>query len=147
MPALFERFGVKILYPENWSLMDLEVEDWPRSVTIQSQDTGFWSLHVYPPQQEAEPILEELVSAIGEGFSDVEVLPATEQFGETSTAGVDLAFFYLDLLVEAKIRYVHTPSAMLVWHYQAESREFERIEPVFQAIATSLLRTQVAIKE
>lgn len=147
MPALFERFGVKFLYPENWSLMDLEVNDWPRSVTVQSRETGFWSLHVYPPLQEAEPILEELVSAISEGFSDLEVLPATEQIGDTSTTGVDLAFFYLDLLVEAKIRYVHTPSATLVWHYQAESREFEQIEPVFQAIATSLLRTQVAVSD
>jgi hypothetical protein len=51
---------------------------------------------------------------------------------------------YLDLLVEAKVRCLKTPSALLLWHYQAESREFDEMEPVFQAIATSLLSTQVA---
>ena len=147
MPAVFERFGVRFLYPENWSLMDLEVEDWPRSVTVQSQETGFWSLHVYPPMQSPMPIVDELVSAIREEFSDLEVLPASETLDDTPVAGVDIAFFYLDLLVEAKIRYVQTPSGTLIWHYQAESQEFEEIERVFQAIAVSLLQTQVALPD
>lgn len=145
MPAVFERFGVRLMYPENWSLMDLEVEDWPRTVTIQSTDTGFWTLHVYPPGTETDSLVEELTQAIRAEFGELEVLPAVEVFGDTATSGVDIAFFLLDLLVEAKIRYVHTPSATLLWHYQAESREFEQIEPVFQAIAVSMLRTHVAI--
>ena len=147
MPAVFEKFGVRLLYPENWSLLDLEVEDWPRTVTLQSPDTGFWTLHVYPPGQETQPLVEELTQAIGQEFGELEVLPAKEVLGDTSTMGVDIAFFWLDLLVEAKIRYVHTPSATLLWHYQAESREFESIEPVFQAIAVSMLRTHVAIAD
>jgi hypothetical protein len=146
MPAVFENLGVRFLYPENWSLMDVEIEDWPRTVTVQSGDTGFWTLHVYPPRQEAQPLVDELAQVIGQEFGELEVLPAREQLGDTFAAGVDICFFCLDLLVEAKIRYVHTPSATLIWHYQAESREFEKIEPVFQAIAVSMLRTQVAIE-
>jgi len=147
MPAVFEHFGVRVLYPENWSLLDVEVEDWPRTVTLQSAETGFWTLHVYPPGQETQPLVEELTQAISQEFGELEVLPAKEVLGDTSTTGVDIAFFWLDLLVEAKIRYVHTPSATLLWHYQAENREFERIEPVFQAIAVSMLRTHVAIAD
>ena len=90
-------------------------------------------------------IVKELVQAIQDEFGEVEVLPAKETFGETPTTGVDLAFFYLDLLVEAKIRCLRTPSATMVWLYQAESREFEAIEPVFQAIAVSMLRDQVPL--
>jgi len=147
MPAVFERFGVRFLYPENWSLMDLEALEWPRTVTLQSPDTGFWTLHVYPPLQEVQPLVEELTAAIGQEFGELEVLPAKEVLGDAEAAGVDIAFFWLDLLVEAKIRYVHTPSATLLWHYQAESREFEKIEPVFQAIAVSMLRTHVSLAE
>jgi len=40
---------------------------------------------------------------------------------------------------------LRTPSATLVWLYQAESREFEAKEAVFQAIAVSMLQTQVGI--
>ena len=141
MPAVFENFGVHFLYPENWSITDEEDDGWPCTVTVQSAETGFWSLHVYPPQHDVQEVVQELIAVIQGEFGEVEVLPATETFGETETAGVDLAFFYLDLLVEAKIRYVHTPSGTLVWLYQAESREFEKIEPVFQAIAVSMLRT------
>jgi hypothetical protein len=143
MPAVYENLGVRFLYPENWSITDENDEDWPRTVTLQSPETGFWSLHVYPPAHEFKPIVKELVAAIQSEFSDIEVLPAKETFGETPTTGVDLAFFYLDLLVEAKIRCLRTPSATLVWLYQAESREFEAIEAVFQAIAVSMLQTLV----
>jgi hypothetical protein len=144
MPAVYEKLGVRFLYPENWAISDEQDEDWPRTVTLQSQDTGFWSLHVYPPDQEVKPIVKQLIAAIQEEFTDIEVLPAKETFGQTPTKGVDLAFFYLDLLVEAKIRCLSTPSSTLVWLYQAESREFEAIEPVFQAIAVSMLQTQVS---
>jgi hypothetical protein len=147
MPAVYENFGVRFLYPENWSVTD-EVDDgWPRAVTIQSCDTGFWSLHVYPPHHETQAVMDELIAAIEGEFGEVEVLPAKETFGDTATMGVDLAFFYLDLLVEAKIRCVETPSGTLVWLYQAESREFEQMEPVFQAMAVSMLRTQVPLAD
>lgn len=143
MPAIYQNLGVNLLYPENWSITDEDDVDWPRSVTLQSPETGFWSLHVYPPDQEVKPVVKELVAAIQNEFTDIEVLPAKETFGETNTTGVDLAFFYLDLLVEAKIRCLRTPSSVLIWLYQAESREFEAIEPVFQAITVSMLKTQV----
>lgn len=143
MPAVYENSGVRFLYPENWSLQDEAFDDWPRSVTVQSPQTSFWSLHIYPPGYEARKIVEEVVKSIQEVYEELEVLPAKDTIGDVETKGVDIAFFYLDLLVEAKVRCVKTPSSTLVWHYQAESREFDDMEPVFQAMATSLLATQV----
>jgi hypothetical protein len=145
MPAIYENMGVRFLYPENWTISDEEYDEWPRSVTLQGPQTGFWSLHVYPPGQDVKAVVKELIGAIQAEFSDIEVLPTKETLGETLTTGVDLAFFYLDLLVEAKIRCLRTPSATLIWLYQAESREFETMEPVFQAIAVSMLQTQVPL--
>ena len=55
---------------------------------------------VIPRWYRYETVIEELIAAIQEEFTDIEVLPAKETFGETPTTGVDLAFFYLDLLVE-----------------------------------------------
>lgn len=140
MPAIYEKLGVRFLYPENWAITDEDDEGWPRSVTVQSRETGFWTLHVYPAGQEVKAVEKELVAAIQAEFGEAEVLPAEETLEEAATSGVDLAFFYLDLLVEAKIRSVHTPDSTLVWLYQAESREFEKLESVFQAIAVSMLR-------
>jgi hypothetical protein len=145
MPAVYQQFGVRFLYPENWSILDEEADEWPRTVTLQSPETGFWTLQVYPPDQDARQAVLTVIESIREVYPDLEVLPAKETIGDAETKGVDIAFFYLDLLVEAKIRCLKTPSGVVLWHYQAESRELDKIEPVFRAIATSLLQTQVPV--
>ena len=145
MPAVYQQFGVRFLYPENWSVLDEETDEWPRTVTLQSQETGFWTLQVYPPYQNAKQAVLAVIDTIREIYPDLEVLPAKEKIEGSEAKGVDIAFFYLDLLVEAKIRCVKTPSGVLLWHYQAESRELDKVEPVFRAIATSLLQTQVPV--
>ncbi len=145
MPAVYQQFGVRFLYPENWSVLDEETDQWPRTVTLQSQETGFWTLQVYPPDQDAKAAVLAVIESIREVYPDLEVLPAKETIADAQAKGVDIAFFYLDLLVEAKIRCVKTASAVILWHYQAESRELDKVEPVFQAIATSLVQTQVPV--
>ncbi len=145
MPAVYQQFGVRFLYPENWSVLDEETDQWPRTVTLQSQETGFWTLQVYPPDQDAKAAVLAVIESIREVYPDLEVLPAKETIADAQAKGVDIAFFYLDRLVEAKIRCVKTASAVILWHYQAESRELDKVEPVFQAIATSLVQTQVPV--
>ena len=147
MPAVYQSSGFRFQYPENWTISEEEIEDWPRNVTVQSPETSIWTLQVFPPGHEPRQVVQELIAALQEIYGEVEVLPVKETFADTETKGVDLAFFYLDLLVESKIRTLKTPSATLVWQYQAESREFDKMEPVFQAIATSLLSTQVGLDE
>ena len=138
MPALYEHQGVRFYYPENWSLVDEELEAWPRSVTVQSAETSFFSLHVYPAGEEMGPIIDTVIDTIREVYPELEILEAKENVGDVRAQGVDICFFFLDLLVEAKIRAVQTPTYTLVWHYQAESREFDQHELVFRAITTSL---------
>jgi len=147
MPAVYENHGIRFLYPENWSLMDEELDGWPRSVTIQSEHTSFLSLHAYPARQDTAPLIDQVIESIREVYPDLEVLEADDQVGDINTWGVDICFFYLDLLVEAKVRSLKTPTYTLIWHYQAESREFEEMEPVFNAVVASLLQTQVPLVE
>jgi hypothetical protein len=147
MPAVFENFGVRLMYPDNWQLTDLDAQGIPYSFTLQSQETAYWTLYIYPPGHEIKPKVREIVEGLEAEYREVEVIPREETLGDTKTKGVDLAFFYLDLLVEAKIRALRTPSATLIWHYQAESREFEEREPVFQAIALSMFQQLVPLPE
>lgn len=149
MPAVYEHEGIRFLYPENWTLLDEEYEGWPHSVTVQSPQTAFWSLHVYPPNQELKPLVKEVVESIQSSFPDqeLEVLPVTDEVADIKTKGVDVSFFYLDLLVEARIRTLQTPFATLIWYYQAESHEMAKMDQVFLAITTSLLQNQVALPD
>jgi hypothetical protein len=147
MPAVYESHGIRFLYPENWTLMDEDPDNWPRTVTIQSEHTAFLTLHSYPARQDTAPLIDEVIETIREVYPDMEVLEAHDKVGDIKTWGVNICFFYLDLLVEAKIRSLKTPTYTLIWHYQAESREFEKLEPVFDAVITSLMATQVPLVE
>lgn len=147
MPAVFERFGVRLLYPENWQLIDVDADGMPYQFTLQSQGTAYWTLFIFPPGHEVRPKVKEIIEGLQEEYKEVEVLPVEETLGETKTKGVDLAFFYLDLLVEAKIRTLRTPSATLIWHYMAESKEMDEREQVFKAIAISMLQQLVPLPE
>jgi hypothetical protein len=50
-----------------------------------------------------------------------------------------MEFYCLDLLVTARARAVRTDRATYLVLCQAESREFERLLPVFETITLSLL--------
>ena len=103
MPALYEHLGIRFYYPENWSLVDEELEAWPRSVTVQSEETSFFSLHVYPARQAMGEIIDTVIESIREVYPELEILEAKEKVGDVPAQGVDICFFFLDLLVEAKI--------------------------------------------
>lgn len=143
MPLEYKNFGIQLLYPEGWTVTEEETENWPRTVTLQSPNTTFWTLTAYPAEYNILELIDFAIESTREEFPDLEVLEAHEVLNDMQLKGVDICFFYLDLLVEAKVRAIQTPSMALIWHYQGESREFEAMEPVFAAIATTLLRTQV----
>jgi len=55
MPAVYENFGVRFLYPENWTITD-EVDDgWPCSVTVQSEETAFGRCMSIQPHTSSSP--------------------------------------------------------------------------------------------
>ena len=69
MPAVYQQFGVRFLYPENWSVLDEETDEWPRAVTLQSEETGFWTLQVYPPGFDAGQAVLAVVEFDSRGLS------------------------------------------------------------------------------
>ena len=65
MPAVYEKLGVRFLYPENWQITDEELDGWPQSVSVQSPGSAFWSLHVYSSE-----IAPEAASLSSSGASE-----------------------------------------------------------------------------
>jgi hypothetical protein len=140
MPAAYENSEVHFLYPENWSLSEEEGEDWPRSLSLQSPASGFWSLHVFPTRRNAKLAAQEAVSGLREAYEDVESEEVYESLGDTESVGYNLDFIYLDFVVRAEVRSFDVGPRTVVVLCQAESREFEELAQVFRAITLSLLR-------
>ena len=139
MYAKYENFGIRVLYPENWTVNDEQLEAWPHSVSIQSPSGAYWELQVYPSRINPARLIKQALAAMQQIYEDLETEAVTEELWKVTAKGYDLHFFCLDFLVTSYIRCFYSGSRTCLLTCQAESREFDQQQPVFAAITKSLL--------
>ncbi len=138
MPAVFENYGLKFVYPENWKLFE-EGENWPKEVSLESPSGALWTLHLYEPAKDPKQLIQGAMEAIQEEYEQVEAEFVQEPIGPAVAEGCNLTFFYLDLLVVCQVRSFTWGDRTLLMISQAEDRDFQELDPVFQAMLVSLL--------
>jgi hypothetical protein len=139
MTAIYDRLGVRFLYPENWKITEDNTTELPRSVAMESPRGGTWELIVYDEQRDADGLTGEVLSAMRKEYEEIEISPCSTQFGDVPAGGYNLYFYHLDLLVNSRALAAQFGEKTVLLLWQAEDREFEELEPVFTAMATSLL--------
>ena len=139
MQLCYDKSDVRLLYPENWELVESASNEWPKSITLTSPNGGYWELRVYPDGTSLEQLTTEAVEAMREIYGDVEPVAITETLENLTAKGYDLHFFCLDLLVVCRIRAFQWSGRSCLLIFQAESREFDKQIPVFLAMTKSLL--------
>ena len=139
MSATYHQQGVRFLYPENWELAEGDPRDEPRTVMVQSETGAFWSLALYPSDVNPASLAETALAALQEEYEDLEVEPVSESIGGVPAAGYEVHFYVAQLVAAARIRVFERDSSLVLLLCQAEDREFDRLEPVFEAMTVSLL--------
>ena len=140
MPAVFDKLGIRFLYPENWTLDEQEAMAGENAVTVYSPEGAFWSVMLHPREVDPHELTLAALDAMKAEFTDFEAEPAGETVEGFELAGFDMNFYCLDLTNTALVRGCRLPDATCIVLYQAEDRDFATIEPVFRAITISLLR-------
>jgi hypothetical protein len=139
MTAIYDKLGVRIFYAEGWKIIEDDVAAEPRVLSFESPSGGIWELMLYSVRRDSDGLVDEALSVMGEEYENLETTPCTTQFGDVQAGGHEIYFYHLDLLVHCRI--VAAPlgeqTALLLW--QAEDRDFDELEPVFRAMATTLL--------
>jgi hypothetical protein len=140
MIATFTRAGLHFQYPENWTLTDEGLADWPRTVSVQSPGSAFWTVFQY---EEGSPaaLLEQALAEMNSQYENLESSAIDEEFDELEFSGFEMYFYCFDFLVCARALCGRAPDGkvyLVLW--QAEDRDFAQMEAVFRAITTSLLR-------
>jgi len=138
MPAQFHRSDLSFFYPDNWAVDEDEVSG-GRSVTVYSPGGGFWSVAVYHDLADPSHLADAALEAMQKEYKDLEVQPVAETLAGRQMSGYDLNFFLLDFTNTAQIRSVQYDRMAYTILCQAEDREFEQMQRVFQAITVSLL--------
>jgi hypothetical protein len=142
MSATYSQHGVRFLYPENWELMESDPRDDPRTITVQSETGAFWSISIYPPELDPTSLAETALSALQEEYEELEVEPVSESLGGIPAAGYEVHFYVEQLVAAARIRIFQRANSLVLLLCQAEDREFDRLEPVFDAMVISLLQAE-----
>lgn len=138
MPAVFDKLGIRFLYPDNWTLDEQEAISGNRSVTVYSPGGAFWSITVYGPEVDPSELASEALRSLKSDYEGAEADPASDEIAGQTLKGYDLNFFYLDLTSTALIRAFRWAGLTCLVLCQAEDHEFETTGPVFRAITTSL---------
>lgn len=144
MSKTYDNIGLRFRYPENWEIGEESASSFPLSVSLETPGGGFWSAQVFDTSDPHETTME-ILKTMREEYKQLEADSVIETIDPHQLCGFDLHFYCLDLLVSASIRGVTLPGShprCLVVMYQAEDREFDRLQPVFAAILIDLLRNQ-----
>jgi hypothetical protein len=138
MPAQFQKSGLSFMYPENWTLDEDELSG-DKSVTVYSPGGGFWSVAVHHGSADPSNLAQAALEVMKKEYKDLEVQEVNETLAGRNMIGYDLNFFLLDFTNTAQIRILKCNQATYTILCQAEDREYEQIERVFQAITISLI--------
>ena len=140
MVATYNRYGIRFLYPENWTVHEESPQPQTHCVTLQSPGSGFWILQVLQTQQPPRKLAAEVLHSVRQDYDDVEAVDVQEDIDGMSSVGYDMQFYCLDFVVSSNVRSFSLLNRSYVLLFQAEDNEFQEMAPVFQAITTSLIQ-------
>ena len=143
MPAQFDSFGVRFLYPDNWKVVDRAEDEGDRGATLDLPSGGFVTIERTNVDR-VEELIDGIVNTIAADYEDVEREEVTLQVLPENTPVTDLRFYYLDLLIVSRLVVLNSigdeeDANALVIQIQAESRDFDKNEPVFAAILKQIV--------
>ncbi|MEM6364843.1 MAG: hypothetical protein AAF539_10120 [Planctomycetota bacterium] len=143
MPASFEGFGLKLLYPDNWTLLPREDDEGDQGLTFDIPGGGFFSLETLPITREDELVIAEIDETIRDQYEDVERESITLPGASETEIAIDWRFFYLDLVIQSRLVLLDAPpstrdqmpiAGRILVQYQAELSDFAEGELVAAAM-------------
>lgn len=137
MPQTFERPGFQFQYPDDWTV-DEEQADGAISVSAHGPHGSFWALSIHPGGVAPEHLLAQFVAEMREQYPDLDASPTAGEVAGSPCVGVEVNFVCLDFTSTAIAQAFAGSRATYLVLSQAEDRDFERLAPVFAAIARSL---------
>ena len=94
---------------------------------------------IYESPMEPRSLLDQVLTSMQAEYEGVESAVIHDQFADVESLGYDMCFYCLDFLVNARALAAQARGKTILILWQAEDREFDRLEPVFRAMTISLL--------
>ncbi len=137
MHSVFERHGVRFEYPEDWILHE-ESSPGEVSITINSPETSFWSLTLLFERPDPYRVVETVLDALREEYSEIDVYSSEQQLGDSRTVARDIDFVCHELIGSAFLRATVTPGFTLLVLYQGADNELDETQSLLERVSKSL---------
>lgn len=151
MPAVFDRFGIRFQYPENWTVETDDATPGRQTISVYSPGGAFWTVALRNAKEQPLELARAALQVLQGEYDELDSEAVQETVSGVDLVGFDVNFYCLDLTNTAWIRAGLSPvtgsgpgdKTSLAMAYlivcQGEDREFDQISPVFRAMTTSLL--------
>lgn len=148
MTATYRGGNLSFLYPENWRISESDADwtDGTNQVTLEGPTGGLWIMHALAAGADAAEVIREIMSAINACYEGVEWSEVDAPLFGFESSGHDGYFYSLDLLVCVRIRTFRSLDRTVIVVVQSESRDFDRLEDVYNAITLSLCQSMAAVR-
>lgn len=146
MTKIYQGIGVRCMYPENWNLIEDTEDGETTGFTLESPTSAFMTVSEYPWNVSPRSAVESSAAAMTAEYEEVEQLEFEPQLSYRGQVlqdcrGIDLQFYYLDLLVTSRVIAFTVERKTYLIQIQAEDRDFTTLEQVFQAMIISMLQS------
>ncbi|MCU0716289.1 MAG: hypothetical protein MUD03_09185 [Pirellula sp.] len=146
MTKIYQGIGVRCMYPENWNLIEDTEDGQTTGFTLESPTSAFMTVSEYPWNVSPRSAVESSAAAMTAEYEEVEQLEFEPQLSYRGQVlqdcrGIDLQFYYLDLLVTSRVIAFTVERKTYLIQIQAEDRDFTTLEQVFQAMIISMLQS------
>lgn len=137
-PGRYTGLGITTLYPKNWKAEEnLESQ----TVTIESPEGAFIAISKLEGPGQLEGAMQQARETMEEEYDEVEQEVFNKVLAGVELSGITQRFAYLDLIVTSHLTTFATGEGVYLVQAQAEDRDMDRLQAVFDAMLTSILRT------
>lgn len=140
MPQTYEGQGFQCLYPDNWTLSQERHADYD-GFTLESPGTAMFSVLHYREPLEPQHAIDHAVQTLEEIYEDCEVEAVDSDLPVEDAVSTELHFFVQRMLVAIRLRAFRAGGKTFLCQQQAEDREYDKNEAVFDAMLHSILRS------
>ena len=142
MTAVYDREELTFQYPENWKFEEDPKNGIPRTISVTSKAGAYWSATICDSARSTKELKQEYLETFKQEYEDLEMHAVEFEIGKQTMEGLDLQFYCLDFLVHSRliIQLIGQHRVLIAW--QAEDRDFDKLEPIFAAITFSAVQSR-----
>lgn len=134
----YEKHGVRFFYPDIWELEEAAGEDDDIVISVSSDGTCFWTLHILHNSPPPPQVIDSCVAAFVEEYDDAEATSAERKLAEMPAAAQDVEFACFEMMNTASLQSVRTSDFTLLVLWQGTDHELDEYRQLLEYMTASV---------